>query len=210
MARKTLLLSLSIALSLSHLTAGQNATDQCPNSRAYQSNYSIRTANATGVYKIPGLWQDSNGEPGFARNSSQAWTLTQTLVRDSANRNITVLNSYLTMPSAGNYSVRSQFVTCARVFQVPDDVALASQADEGSCSMVFGADCLRDLKDLHQRQATAYAREEHSYNTFCSGFWDTVKIDDYPASCGNSTAKIFKGGQALMSRFPILLSLPPW
>ncbi|KAI9781797.1 MAG: hypothetical protein M1816_002187 [Peltula sp. TS41687] len=200
MAQMTWLLSLPLALSLSHITAAQNSTfASCGGSLAYNSHYSIDTANATGVYEFPGVLVQNRSKLTSSNDPSQRWTLTQTVTRDASNKNITVGNSYLTIPSSSNSSDREQYVTCGRIFSIPDDVASARQADDGSCSTVFGADCVRDLKDLHQRQATAWAAQAHPFNTFCAGFWDTVKTSDYPASCRSSSGEFARAPQALLT-----------
>ncbi|KAJ9639552.1 hypothetical protein H2199_006587 [Coniosporium tulheliwenetii] len=174
MARMTLLPFLSAALPFAILAAAQI--------RLPGYDYSIAEANASGVYELPGLLLDSNGLTSFSNNSSQAWRLTQTVTRRPSDL-LTLGNSYFTVSSESNSSL--QYVACARWFSVPDDVASASQADDGSCSAIVGADCVRDLKDQYLREATALANQEYAANYICGDFFASIGSQQRPASCQN-------------------------
>ncbi|KAJ9666960.1 hypothetical protein H2201_002793 [Coniosporium apollinis] len=188
MARMTLLPFLSAALPFAILAAAQI--------RLPGYDYSIAEANASGVYELPGLLLDSNGLTSFSNNSSQAWRLTQTVTRRPSDL-LTLGNSYFTVSSESNSSL--QYVACAWWFSVPDDVASASQADDGSCSAIVGADCVRDLKDQYLREATALANQEYAANYICGDFFASIGSQQRPASCQNFFESVFQGSQGLMT-----------
>lgn len=175
-------------------------------------NTSITTANATGIYELPGLLFGRDGL-NVSTDPSQIWHLTQTIARRPSDL-VTYGNSYLTIPSdqlpLSNSSLKAQYSACVRFFSVPDDLARTSQsqADDGSCSYILGADCVKDLKDLHLRQATAWANEEHTEAEFCTGYFDTIKVADYPSSCRNSSKEIFSGSQGAGSKSLSIMHLP--
>lgn len=195
MARVISLRFLLAALPFATLAAAQ------PQTALLDYDSSVAAANATGVYELPSLLLDSNGII-LSNDSSQAWHLTQTVTRYSSDL-VTIGSSYLTSPSSMNSSL--QYVACARWFSVPDNIASASQ-DDGSCSSIISADCIRDLKNQYLTEAAALEDQDRAANTACGKVFASVAELDYPASCRNPTWSISQGSQGLLSESILVTS----
>ncbi len=142
----------------------------------------IPVANATGVYNFPGLSIGDNQSVSLSNDPTQDWQLNRIAARDPDNLTTIVANA-ITIPQ--NQTLPdSPYVTCAQVFRFLDDVSRENQMDDGSCSQLFGTECLQGLRAYYLEEMKAAAssgrqREED----FCLTSISRIRPEQYPTSC---------------------------